>query len=152
MLSFKEKSAILDTFTQLQKKPISLKRVNYHFPESAFEKKIVVKHLHPNGNGYVYVGRLEDAYTSQADDKGYLSIRDFSEAALKEVVSKTITSLSPNASQDTTSTKEAVTFTSSTGEKLRLIFEHDLWNVYADDVLEMAFETREEAMEYLEEQ
>lgn len=152
MLSFKEKSAILDTFTPLQKKSISLKRVNYHYPDSAFEKKIVVKHLHPNGNGYVYVGRLEETYTSQADEKGYLSIRDFSEEALKEVVSKAIVSLSPNTSQDAISTKDAVAYTSSTGEKLTLVFEHDLWNVYADDVLEMAFETREEAIEYLEEQ
>ena len=58
MLTFTEKLAIIESFPQLQRKDVSLGRVNFHFEESVYDKKIVVQHLHPNGNGYVYAGHL----------------------------------------------------------------------------------------------
>lgn len=39
MLTFEEKLTIIETFPQLVRKEVSLNRVNFHFPESQFEKK-----------------------------------------------------------------------------------------------------------------
>lgn len=58
MLTFEEKLAIIESFPQLHKKPVSLGRFNFHFEESLHDKKIVVQNLHPNGNGFVYAGHL----------------------------------------------------------------------------------------------
>lgn len=58
MLTFEEKLSIIETFPELQRKDVSLGRVNFHYPESVQEKKIVVQHLHPNGNGFVYAGHM----------------------------------------------------------------------------------------------
>lgn len=58
MLTFEEKLSIIETFPELQRKDVSLGRVNFHYPDSVQEKKIVVQHLHPNGNGFVYAGHM----------------------------------------------------------------------------------------------
>ncbi|MGQ0517887.1 hypothetical protein ACT453_49800, partial [Bacillus sp. D-CC] len=54
MLTFEEKLSIIESFPELERKNVSLKRVNFHFEESRLDKKNVVYHLHPNGNGFVY--------------------------------------------------------------------------------------------------
>ena len=54
MLTFEEKTAIIESFPELTKKDVSLKRVNYHFEGSLYDKKTVIYHLHPNGNGFVF--------------------------------------------------------------------------------------------------
>lgn len=46
MLTFEQKQAIIDSFPELTKKEISLKRLNYHFMDSLYEKTIVVEKLH----------------------------------------------------------------------------------------------------------
>ena len=56
MLTFEQKIAILDSFPELERKDVSLGRVNYHFEGSAHEKKTVGYRFHPNGNGYVFAG------------------------------------------------------------------------------------------------
>ncbi len=54
MLTFEEKIKIAEEFVELEKKEVSMGRVNFHFEESDYDKKNVVYHLHPNGNGFVY--------------------------------------------------------------------------------------------------
>ncbi len=78
MLTFEQKQAIIEEFSQLTKKEISLKRINYHFEGSLYEKTIVVEKLHPNGNGFVFVGDLLK-YEKEANDNGLVNIRDYSE-------------------------------------------------------------------------
>ena len=92
MLTFEQKQQIIEEFPQLTKKEISLKRVNYHFEESLYEKTIVVEKLHPNGNGFVFVGDLLK-YEKEAD-KGLVNIRDYSEADLREIIQDAINYLS----------------------------------------------------------
>ena len=75
MLTFEQKQAIIESFPQLTKKEISLKRLNYHFEDSLYEKTIVVEKLHPNGNGFVFVGDLLK-YEKEAEGKGLFNIRD----------------------------------------------------------------------------
>ena len=69
MLTFEQKQTIIESYPQLTKKEISLKRINYHFENSLYEKTIVVEKLHPNGNGFVFVGDLLK-YEKEASDKG----------------------------------------------------------------------------------
>ncbi|MBW7461016.1 hypothetical protein K0U00_43865, partial [Paenibacillus sepulcri] len=75
MLSFEEKLAIIESFPQLERKNVSLGRVNFHFEESVHDKKIVVYHLHPGGNGFVYAGLLRGYET---DERGFANIRESS--------------------------------------------------------------------------
>ena len=81
MLTFEEKETIIQEFTELTRKEVSMKRVNYHYEESLYEKTTVVYHLHPNGNGFVYVGDLPQY--EEADDKGLLNIREASARRIK---------------------------------------------------------------------
>lgn len=158
MLTFEQKLAILDTYSVLERKNVSLGRVNYHYEQSQHEKKIVAFHLHPNGNGYVYAGLLRGYET---DDKGFVNIRELSEAELRELLDASITSMSihiPEAPVVNRRKKKAVVaeadslWVNSDDDTLTLKLEDDLWYVYAGLNLEMAFESIEEAKEYLEEE
>jgi hypothetical protein len=157
MLTFEQKLAILDSYPQLERRNVSLGRVNYHFEESRHDKKTVASHIHPNGNGFVYAGLLRGYET---DDRGLVNIRDYSEAELRELVDASITSLSlyiPEASAPSKRKKKAAAGTetlwaNADGNTLSLRYEEDLWYLYAGLQLEMAFETVEEAEEYLAEE
>ena len=162
MLTFDQKLEIFESFPELERKNVSLKRVNFHYEQSAHDKKTIVFHLHPNGNGYVYAGLLEGYET---DDKGLVNIRDYSEQNLRNLVKESILSLSSNPNQEEEkeddSPSQAPTFKINStggiwineeGQNLTLKFEDDLWYIYSGSSLEMAFETREEAGEYLAEE
>lgn len=158
MLTFEQKLAILDSYPQLERKNVSLGRVNYHFEQSRHDKKTVASHLHPNGNGFVYAGLLRGYET---DDKGLVNIRDYSEAELRELLDASIASLSayiPDAPAPGKRKKKAAAAGAEThwvnpeGNQLSLKLEDDLWYLYAGIQLEMAFETVEEAEEYLAEE
>ncbi|MBT2290329.1 hypothetical protein J7E73_14495 [Paenibacillus albidus] len=158
MLTFEQKLAVLDSYPELERKPVSLGRINYHYEGSRHEKKTVAFHLHPGGNGFVYAGLLRGYET---DGKGFVNIRDFSESELRSVVEASMASLSmyiPEAPPAGKRKKKQVTetadslWTNHEGQNLTLRLEDDLWYVYADLNLEMAFETVEEAREYLAEE
>jgi len=156
MLSFEQKIEILDTFSELERKNVSLGRVNYHFEASLHDKKNVVYHLHPKGNGYVYVG---EASGYETDDKGFVNIRDFSSDQLHAAVSTSIALLSTplpepevRAPKRRKSKAGNQTWIGQDNHTLDLKFEDDLWYLYTGLNLEMAFETYEEAEEYLQEE
>ncbi|GIP39424.1 hypothetical protein J31TS4_27040 [Paenibacillus sp. J31TS4] len=140
MLTFEEKQAVLDGFEELERRPVSLGRVNYHYGESAFDKKTVVYHLHPNGNGYVYAGRLDGW---QTDDRGLVNIRDLSAEELRELVAASIRSLTAPSEE---------TWIGEGGETLTVKPEDDLWYIYAGEQLDLACETYEEVKEYMAEE
>ncbi|RIX51176.1 hypothetical protein D3P08_16990 [Paenibacillus nanensis] len=155
MLTFEQKLAIIASFPELQRKDVSLGRVNFHYEESAHEKKIVVYHLHPNGNGFVFAGLLEDVET---DAKGFVNIREFSEDELRSLIARSIESLSAADAEeepDVSSQEEgyrpsrAEFWRGAGGSRLTLLYQDDLWYVYAGKELDMAFETHEEAVQYL---
>lgn len=159
MLSFEQKLNILDSFPELERRTVSLGRVNYHFEGSAHEKKTVGYRLHPNGNGFIYAGLLEGY---DKDDKGYVNIREFSEPDLRSLVRQSIDSL---AARDEVLIAEPASsaapflkpssggnWVNEEGHVLTLKFEDDLWYIYSGIQLEMAFETRDEAGIYLEEE
>ena len=65
MLTFEQKQEIIESFSELSRKEVSLKRVNYHYEDSLFDKTVVVQHLHPNGNGFVYVAGIPGYETDE---------------------------------------------------------------------------------------
>jgi hypothetical protein len=146
MLTFQEKLDIIETFDELTKKDVSLNRVNFHFEDSLYDKTIVVYHLHPNGNGFVYTGDLPQ-YDS--NPKGLVNIRDFNETELRDIISASITYLSEEEE-----IKPALeqTWKDSEGHTLLLVEEDDRWNIYAGENLEDSFGGYDEAALYLREE
>lgn len=145
MLSFEEKSAIIEKFSELVKKPISMNRVNYHYEESLYDKTIVVEKLHPNGNGFVYIGDLEK-YEDVASDKGLVNIRDFDKQSLQEIIEDAIRYLSEDREVPIEET-----WISKDGTELQLVHHKRDWNIYYQNNLEDSFGTREAAEAYLRE-
>lgn len=153
MLTFNEKLAIIESFPELERKDVSLKRVNFQLPNSASEKKNVVYHLHPNGNGFVYAGNL---HTYQTDDKGMVNIRDYSEDELKKLIKESIESLLPI---EKSLVEEAIIgnqveerWVDEEKNHLILINENDTWNIYFGLNLEESFDTYGEAEDFLNEE
>ncbi|MEK4626883.1 MAG: hypothetical protein ABS944_06285 [Solibacillus sp.] len=147
MLTFEQKQSIIESFPQLSKKEISLKRVNYHFEESLYEKTIVVEKLHPNGNGFVFVGDLLK-YENEANDKGLVNIRDYDEVTLRAIIADAIDYLSEEIDDSPIIEK----WTSREGTQLELEFNNRAWNIYHQGNLEESFGTREDAVAYLREE
>ncbi|MCY7484214.1 hypothetical protein M5X06_05020 [Paenibacillus alvei] len=151
MLTFEQKLAVIESFPELQRNNVSLGRVNFHYEDSVVEKKTVVYHLHPNGNGFVYAGYVSGYDT---DAKGMVNIREYSEEELRKLIQASIDSMSPApleadiAEEETTEVKK-VRYINDNNETLWLEYDFELWNIYAGESLEMTFETREEAEEYL---
>ncbi|MGM9951725.1 MAG: hypothetical protein ACI33P_16435 [Lysinibacillus sp.] len=144
MLTFEQKQAIIEEFPQLKKKEISLKRLNYHFEESLYEKTIVVEKLHPNGNGFVFVGDLLK-YEKEATDKGLVNIRDYSPEALREIVADAIDYLSEEIDEEPV----VEIWSDRHHTELELVYDNRVWNVYHQGNLEESFGTREAAADYL---
>ncbi|MEY8739220.1 hypothetical protein [Paenibacillus tundrae] len=164
MLNVEQKLEILESYPQLQRKNVSLGRVNFHYEDSAYEKKIVALHIHPNGNGYIYAGLLPNYET---DAKGFVNIRDYSETDLRTLLDATLQAMSYNPDaievvEKAPASKESappVTLSSGggvwineEGQTLTLKYDNDMWCVYAGQDLEMAYESRSEAGEYLHEE
>lgn len=148
MLSFEEKMKIIDSFPQLSKKNVSLGRVNYQLEESVTDKKNVVFHLHPNGNGFVYGGEFT---TYETTDKGYVNIRDFDEESLRLLIQQAIEELSFEE-EEVFEPGAVETWVNEEGFTLTLMEEDDLWNVYADDSLDGTFTSYGQAITYLDEE
>ncbi|MBK5347370.1 hypothetical protein JFU03_24485 [Bacillus sp. TH44] len=151
MLTFEEKLSIIESFPELERKNVSLKRVNFHFEESRLDKKNVVYHLHPNGNGFVYAYFIKGYKT---DAKGMINIREFSEEELRSLIEKVIERLSQEpeeivAPMEPTAEEE---WKNEDGHILTLIQEDDMWNVYAGVNLDGTFNSYPEAAEYLDEE
>ena len=143
-LSFEEKKAIFDSYTELEAAPVSLKRFNYHFKDSAVEKTVLVRHLHPNGNAWIYAGYLPKEETQ----KGYVSVLDADEAALREWVDKAIAHLKKTVDGYEDGYSEL--WFDAQGDVLRLTYENPVWSVLVSDgQVEGIFKTKEAGEGYL---
>lgn len=152
MLTFDQKLAIIESFPELERKNVSLGRVNFQFEKSVSDKKNIVYHLHPNGNGFVYAGHLSNYDT---DEKGMVNIRDFSEKELSHLIKESISGLSfvektiPAAINDAPKEENWV---NEENNHLLLMNEDDIWNIYFGLNLEDTFGTYEEAEMFLVDQ
>ncbi|MBV6712078.1 hypothetical protein [Paenibacillus chitinolyticus] len=156
MLTFEQKIAIMESFPELQRKNVSLGRVNFHYEDSAYDKKTVGYHFHPNGNGYIYAGQIQGAET---DDKGLVNIRDYTEEQLRNLAGAAIRSLAAGAGTSGTadhitgsSGHDEQTWENADGHVLTVKPEDDMWFIHAGLNLDSVFESYEEAVEYLEEE
>ncbi|MGG2067003.1 hypothetical protein [Bacillus sp. S14(2024)] len=152
MLTFEEKLTIIESFPGLERKNVSLGRINFHYEESRLDKKNVVYHLHPNGNGFVYAGHLKGYKTN---DKGMVNIRDFSAEELRSLLEKSLHALSQEPVEEITLTEDFQEEEWINEDKhiLTLIQEdEDMWNVYAGTLLDGTFNSYKEAAQYLDEE
>ncbi|WP_338472694.1 hypothetical protein R4Z10_08170 [Niallia sp. XMNu-256] len=145
MLTFEEKLSIIESFPELERKNVSMGRINFHYEASASDKKNVVYHLHSNGNGFVYGAEL-NGY--KKNDKGMVNIRDFSADELRTIIQKSILSLTPKISTKAPREK----WINQDHQTLILVQEEDMWSVYAGNNLDGAFNSYGEAAEYLHEE
>jgi hypothetical protein len=152
MLSFEEKLAIIESFPQLTRKNVSLGRVNFHYEESTAEKKIIVYHLHPNGNGFVFADYVSGYET---DSKGMVNIRDYSAKELRTIVDLAIQSLAPKTVAESAivgESEEEEYWIDEENHTLILVYEDEMWNVYAGLNLDGTFPSYNEAVQYLKEE
>jgi len=153
MLEFEEKLAIIESFPELERRNVSLGRINFHFEGSATDKKNVVYHLHPNGNGFVFAEYIKGYST---DNKGMVNIRDYAKEELVSIIKQSIHSLTPvlKAKEDSAEVRTNVEECWSDAENhtLILINEDEMWNVYTGKNLEESFGAYNEAKQYLEEE
>lgn len=146
MLTFEEKQQIIEGFPELVKKEVSMKRLNYHYEESLFDKTVVVQHLHPNGNGFVYVA---DVKGYEPDDRGLINIREFTADELRTVIKAAVEAL---ATEPTEAETLSETWQHPNGSVLTLLEEDDFFNVYHGANLEEGFGDYGEAVSYLKEE
>lgn len=146
MLTFEQKQAIIETFPELTRKEISLKRVNYHFEESTYDKTVVVQNLHPNGNAFVYVAGTPGYDT---DDRGLVNVREATEEELRKAITDSIKLLSEEDSEELSVEQKWI---NGEGIELTLVEEEDIWNVYHGLNLEESFSDYAEAVKYLKEE
>jgi hypothetical protein len=147
MLSFEEKLSIMESFPELERKDVSMGRVNYHYEQSAYEKKLVGFHFHRNGNGFIFAGLMDEG--PQTDEKGYVNIRDCSADELRSLVEESIRSLTGEA-PFTEGQEEA--WVGPDAATLTVKYEDDMWYIFSGLNLEAAFETHDEAKTYLKEE
>jgi hypothetical protein len=150
MLTFDEKVNIIEKFPQLERKNVSLGRVNFQLKNSLSDKKNIVYHLHPNGNGYVYAGHLSNI---PVDDKGMVNIRDFSAEELRDLINEAIIGLSPDEDQgkehQLKDKRIEEHWKNANNEELILLYENEAWNLYFGLNLDATFDSYKEAEEFL---
>ncbi len=120
-----------------------MKRLNYHYEESLYEKTVVVQHLHPNGNGFVYVEGIEGY---EPDGRGLVNIREATEEELIQTINDAIHALSTEEEEE--EPLEEI-WQNAEGQKLTLLEEDGFFNVYHGYNLEDGFGDYEEAVDYL---
>ncbi|MEZ7173440.1 hypothetical protein [Sporosarcina sp. OR05] len=148
MLTFEQKQQIIETFPELTRKEVSMKRLNYHYEDSLYEKTVVVQHLHPNGNGFVYVEGIEGY---EPDNRGLVNIREASEEELKKIIQDAIHGLSTDEEDVEEELREEV-WMNGEGQKLTLLEEDDFFNIYHGYNLEESFGDYRDATAYLKEE
>ncbi|MFS0690717.1 hypothetical protein AB1K89_15890 [Sporosarcina sp. 179-K 8C2 HS] len=146
MLTFEQKQQIIETFPELTRKEVSMKRLNYHYEDSLYDKTVVVQHLHPNGNGFVYV---EGIPSYEPDERGLVNIREATEEELKAIIRDAIRALSTKEEEE--DPLEEV-WVNGQGQKLTLLEEEGFFNVYHGYNLEESFGDYREAADYLKEE
>ena len=146
MLTFEQKQAIIESYPELTRKDVSMKRVNYHYEDSLFDKTVVVQHLHPNGNAFVYVAGI---LGYDADERGLVNVREATEEELRKTITDAIAALAQEEDEEQAVEQH---WMNTAGEKLVLMEELGAWNLYHGLNLEDSFGDYAEAAAYLKEE
>ena len=145
MLSFEEKKAVFDSFPELTSQEVSMKRLNYHFAESAVPKTTVVKFLHPkSGNALIFAGYLPKEETKE----GYISAIDATKEELIELIQKSIEFL--KLTEDGYEEGYEENWHDERGDTLILRYSNYMWVVVmSSGSVEAVFKTKQQAEGYL---
>lgn len=146
MLTFEQKQAIIESYPELTRKDVSMKRINYHYEDSLYDKTVVVQHLHPNGNAFVYVAGI---LGYDADERGLINVREASEEELRKTITDAIAALAQEEVEEQAVEQH---WANAAGEKLVLMEELGAWNLYHGLNLEDSFGDYAEAVAYLKEE
>lgn len=146
MLTFEQKQEIIESFPELTRKEVSMKRVNYHYEESLQDKTVVVQHLHPNGNGFVYVAGLPNY---EVDGRGLVNIR---EATKEELLNTIADSIQLLKTDEEAAEPVEEKWIDAEGTELVVMQEEEFWNVYHGLNLEESFGDYAELNAYLTEE
>ncbi len=92
-LTFEEKKDILNSYSKLRKGTIKSDKLNYYYDETKNRRKVIVRELVETGNGYIYVGYL-DEYKDKSDDRGFINIDKHvnNKIEFRSLIDKVITS------------------------------------------------------------
>lgn len=145
MLSFEEKKAIFDSFSELTCQPVSLNRLNYHFEESAIPKTTLVKFLHPkSGNAFIYAGYLPGKETKG----GYISVHGDTKEQIIEKVNLALEFL--RLTEDGFPEGYEEEWRDAHGDQLTLRYQNYMWVVVmTSGAVEAVFKTKQQAEAYL---
>lgn len=145
MLSFEEKKAIFDSFSELTCQPVSMNRLNYHFEESAIPKTILVKYLHPkSSNAFIYAGYLPASETKG----GYISVHDGTKEEIIEKVNLALEFL--RLTEDGFPEGYEELWRDNRGDELTLRYNNYMWSVLmTSGAVEAVFKTKQQAEGYL---
>ena len=148
MLTFDEKKKIIEEFEELQAQPVSMNRINYHYPESAVDRTVIVKYLHPKShNAFVYAGYLPENETND----GYISVRDASAEELRRFIQLGIEELKKTVDGFEEGYQEE--WQDDRGDKLYLRYVNPVWAVVMQtETIEAIFKTKEATESYLEDE
>lgn len=145
MLTFEEKKAIFDGFSELTCQAVSMNRLNYHFEESAIPKTILVKYLHPrSGNAFIYAG-----YLPATEAKGgYISVHDATKEEIIEKVNLALEYL--RLTEDGFPEGYEELWRDNRGDELTLRYNNYMWSVImSSGAVEAVFKTKQHAEGYL---
>ena len=148
MLTFEEKKAIIEEYSELQAQPVSMNRINYHYADSAVDRTVVVKYLHPKShNAFIYAGYLPEDETKD----GYISAIDASEEEFRHLIELGIEELKKTLDGFEEGYEEI--WEDERGDVLKLRYVNPVWAVVMQtETIEAIFKTKEAAESYLDDE
>jgi len=89
-MTLEEKRVILNSFNQLIEVKDEKSGYSYYLNGND-EFKLVAKDFSNSGNGYVY-GKNVNEYSNQADNEGWVNVKDFSAKKFRDILHKSVDS------------------------------------------------------------
>ncbi len=90
-ISYEQVISVIDDFSELERKESTKNRVSYFYPGSPIRKKCVIQELYLTGNGYLFVGYLNE-YHEKMDNNRLINIKSLTQDEFRTELRKVIQS------------------------------------------------------------
>lgn len=87
-MTLEEKRVILNSFNQMVEVKNDETGYSYYLKDNE-ELKLIAKDFCDSGNGYVYGKNIKE-YENEADDEGWVNVKDFSAKKFRDLLHKSI--------------------------------------------------------------